>query len=53
MLISDESDPVLSKNAPGPKRSTIATIFFPFQSHIFQINVFCTDECLIFKKKKL
>ena len=30
MLISDESDPVLSKNAPGPKRSTIATIFFSF-----------------------
>ena len=44
MLISDKSDPVLSRNDPGPKRSTIATIFFPFQSHIFQINVFCTDQ---------
>ena len=47
MLISDKSDPVLSKNAPQQ------LFLFPFQEHILQINVFCTDECLIFKKKKL
>ena len=47
MLISDKSNPVLSKNAQQQ------LFLFPFQEHILQINLFCTDECLIFKKKEV